>query len=212
MKLTIFGASGATGQQLIEQALAAGHQVVAYARNPARISASETGLTVVQGELSDTAAIRRVIHGAEAVISVLGPRPGEDLHSQPLTHGMQAILAAMQTSGVRRLIISSTPSTADPNDLPDIQFKLLVAIIKSTMRPAYEEIVNVARIVRASDLDWTIVRVSMLNNQPGTGRIRAGTLGRKQAGTKLARADLAMFILEQLKDSTWLRHAPAISN
>ena len=124
MKLTIFGASGATGQQLIEQALAAGYQVVAYARNPARISASTTGLTVVQGELSDIAAIGGAIQRADAIIRVLGPRPGENMHSRPLTHGMQAILAAMQTSGVRRLVISSPPCAADPNDLPDIQIKL----------------------------------------------------------------------------------------
>jgi hypothetical protein len=52
----------------------------------------------------------------------------------------------------------------------------------------------------------------MLNNQPGTGKIRAGYLGRKQVGTKLARADLAWFMLAQVPDSSWLRQAPAISN
>ena len=212
MKLTIFGASGATGRELIQQALAAGYEVVAYVRSPARISTSQAGLTVVHRELTDSAALGRAIHGADAVISVLGPRPGRDLRNQPLAHGMQAILAAMHANGVRRLVISSTLSAADPNDLPDLQIKLLVAIIKTTMRPAYEEIVAVARAVRASGLDWTIVRVSMLNNQAGTDRIRAGYMGRQQVGTKLARADLARFMLGQVQDSTWLRQAPAISN
>jgi putative NADH-flavin reductase len=212
MKLTIFGASGATGRQLMQLALATGNEVVAYVRSPARIPSSQTGLTVIQGELTDSAALGCAIHEADAVISVQGPRPGEDLHNQPLAHGMQAFLAAMHANGVRRLVISSTPSAADPNDLPDLQFKLLVAIIKTTMRPAYEEIVSVARTVRASELDWTIVRVSMLNNQAGTGRIRAGYLGRRQVGTKLARSDLARFMLGQVQDGTWLRQAPAISN
>jgi len=212
MKLTIFGASGATGRLLIEQALATGNEVVAYARNPARVSTSQAGLTVVRGELSDLAALGRIIHGADAVISLLRPRQGEDLRSQPLAHGVQAILASMQTSEVRRLVISSTPSAADPNDLPDLQFKLLVAIIRTTMRPAYEEIVTIARAVQASQLDWTIVRVSMLNNQPRTGKIRTGYLGRQQVGTRLARADLARFMLGQVQDRTWLRQAPAISN
>jgi putative NADH-flavin reductase len=212
MKLTIFGASGVTGRQLIQQALAAGNDVVAYVRSQARISSSQNGLTVIQGELTDLAALGRAIHGADAVISLLGPRPGKDLHRQPLVHGIQAILAAMHANAVRRLVISSTPSAADPNDLPDFQFKLLVAIIKTTMRPAYEEIVAVAREVRASDLDWTIVRVSMLSNLAGTGSLRAGYLGRRQVGTKLARADLARFMLAQVQDGTWLRQAPAISN
>ncbi|MGD0878111.1 MAG: NAD(P)H-binding protein [Anaerolineales bacterium] len=212
MKLTIFGASGATGRQLMQQALAAGNQVVAYVRSPARIPSSQTGLTVIQGELTDPIALGCAIHGADVVISLLGPRPGEDLHNQPLAHGMQAILSAMYANGVRRLIISSTPSVTDPNDLPDLQFKLLVAIIKTTIRPAYEEIVAVVREVRTSDLDWTIVRVSMLSNLAGTGSIRAGYLGMRQVGTKRTRADLARFMLAQVQDVTWLRKAPAISN
>ena len=212
MKLTIFGATGATGKQLIEQALAAGNQVVAFARNPSKIGARRERLTIVQGELTDTAAIERAVSGADAVISVLGPRPQEDMHGKPLTQGMQNILAAMQKTNVRRLIISSTPSASDPNDLPDFKFKVLVAIVKSAMRPAYEEIVNVARIVRQSDTDWTIVRVSLLNNNPESGRIRVGYLGKKQVGTNISRADLAAFMLRQVEDTTYLRQAPAISN
>jgi len=158
--------TGATGKQLIEQALAAGNQVVAFARNPSRISASHERLTIVQGELTDTAAIVRAVSGADAAISVLGPRAGEDIHSRPLTQGMQNILAAMQKTNVRRLIISSTPSAGDPNDLPHSRFKALVAIVKSAMRPAYEEIVNVARIVRDSDTDLLPSRSGC--KRPGT--------------------------------------------
>jgi uncharacterized protein YbjT (DUF2867 family) len=212
MKLTIFGATGATGKQLIKQALAAGNPVVAYARDPSKIEASHELLTLVQGELTDTAVIEGATSGADAVISVLGPRPGENIHSKPLTNGMQNILAAMQRTNVRRLIISSTPSASDPKDLPDFKFKVLVTLIKTLMRPAYEEIVNVARLVRASDTDWTIVRVSMLNNNPALGTIRAGYLGRKQVGTTIARADLAAFMLVQVQDPTYLRQALVISN
>jgi len=127
MKLTIFGATGATGRQLVEQALAAGNQVVAYARNPSKISTSHEHLVIVQGELTDTAAIEFAVCGADAVISVLGPRPGEDSQSSPLTRGTVNILAAMQKPNMRRLIITSTPSASDPNDLPDFKFKVLVA-------------------------------------------------------------------------------------
>lgn len=212
MKLTIFVPTGATGKQLIEQSLATGNQVVAFARNPSKIVASHERLTIVQGELTDTAAMERAISGAYAVISVLGPRPQEDINGKPLTHGMQNILAAMRKTGVRRLIISSTPSASDTNDLPDFKIKVLVAVVKSAMRPAYEEIVNIARMVRESDTDWTIVRVSLLNNNPGSGRIRAGYIGKKQVGTNISRVDLAAFMLKQVEDTTYLRQAPAISN
>lgn len=186
--------------------------MVAFARNPSKISISHERLTIVQGELTDTAAIDRAVSGAEAIICVLGPRPGEDSQSRPLTQGMQNILAAMQKTCVRRLIISSTPSARDPKDLPEFKFKFLVGLIKIAMRPAYEEIVGVARLVRESDTDWTIVRVSMLNNKPGLGKIRAGYLGKKQVGTNLSRADPAGFLLQQINAATWLRQTPAISN
>lgn len=85
-------------------------------------------------------------------------------------------------------------------------------MVKFALRPAYEEIVSVARMVRESDTDWTIVRVSLLNNHPWSGSIRVGYLGKKQVGTHISRADLAAFMLTQAQDATYLRHSPAISN
>jgi putative NADH-flavin reductase len=75
MRLALFGATGPTGIQLIEQALAAGNQVFAYARNPSKIGTRHERLTIVQGELTDTGAIERTVMGADVVICVLGPRP-----------------------------------------------------------------------------------------------------------------------------------------
>jgi putative NADH-flavin reductase len=186
--------------------------VVAFARNTSRIGQGQERLLIIQGELTDAAAIERAVNGADAVISLLGPRPRENLKSRPLSMGMKNIIAAMTKCHTRRLIISSTPSAADPNDLPDFRIKVLITIVKSIMRPAYEEILNVARIVRESDTDWTIARVSLLNNKPRSGRVRAGYLGRKQVGTSISRADLAAFLLEQARDTSWVRQAPAISN
>ena len=149
MKLTIFGATGGTGKLLVEQALAAGHEVVAFVRNPAKLMIKHERLTIVQGELADQAAVERAVQGAEAVISALGPRPGE-AGRKPLTRGTQNILAAMQKYGERRLVLSLTPSAADPNDSPDFKFKFLVTLLRLTLRASYEEIVSVASVVRAS--------------------------------------------------------------
>jgi putative NADH-flavin reductase len=212
MKLTIFGATGETGKQLIEQALAEGNEVVVYARNPSKLSANHKYLTIVQGELHDGANIERAINGNDAVISLLGPRPGDDLNAQPLSRGMQNIIDAMNKGGVRRLIVVSTPSAASPNDLPELKFKILVSLIKSILRPAYDEIVNVAKIVRDSDHDWTIVRVSGLNNNPKSGNVRVGYLGKGEVGVRLSRADLAGFILDELNNGKYVRQMPAISN
>lgn len=162
------------------------------------------------GELTDQALIEHALSGAEAVISVLGPRG--DSKNKPITEGTQNILAAMKKQGVRRLIISSTPSAKDSNDLPDFKFKALVTLVKLAMHAAYEEIISVAETVRMSDLDWTIVRVSMLNNNPKSGKVKVGYVGKGEVGTRISRADMANFMLRQVQDTKYLRQAPVISN
>ena len=210
MKIAIFGATGETGRQLVEQALAAGYQVVAYVRNPSKLNTKHENLTIVQGELADQAIIERAVSAADAVISVLGPRGGSK--GKPITRGMQNIIEAMKKQGVRRLIISSTLSAKDPNDLPDFKAKALVNLVKLTMHAAYEEIVSVADTVRKSDLDWTIVRLTTLNNNPKSGKGRVGYLGKGEVGLRISRADLAEFMLKQVQDTKYLRQAPVISN
>jgi putative NADH-flavin reductase len=210
MRITVFGATGGTGKQLVEQALTAGNEVVAYVRNSSKLDIKNEHLTIVQGELADQALIERAISGADAVISVLGPRGGSK--GKPLTEGMQNIIAAMKKQGVRRLIISSTISAKNPNDLPEFRARVLVNLVKLTMHAAYEEIVSVAETVRASDLDWTIVRLTMLNDKPKSGKVRVGYLGKGEVGTWISRADIADFMLKQVEDTKYLRQAPAISN
>ncbi|MCX6644524.1 MAG: NAD(P)H-binding protein, partial [Candidatus Bathyarchaeota archaeon] len=90
--------------------------------------------------------------------------------------------------------------------------KVLVGLVKRTMNDAYEDIVSVAEAVRASDLDWTIVRLTMLNNKPKSGKVRAGYIGRDEVGTWISRADIAVFMLSQIEDVKYVRQAPAISN
>ncbi|MGA3290071.1 MAG: NAD(P)H-binding protein [Candidatus Bathyarchaeia archaeon] len=104
MKITVFGASGNTGKQLVEQALATGYEVVAYVRNPSKFNITHEHLTVIQGELSDAALIETAVKGTDAVLSALGPRGGSK--NKLLTQGMQNIIAAMKNQGVRRLVMT----------------------------------------------------------------------------------------------------------
>jgi putative NADH-flavin reductase len=210
MRITVFGATGGTGRRLVEQAIAEGNEVVAYVRNPSKLDMENEHLTVVQGELTDEELIEKAVKGVDAVISLLGPRGGSK--SKPLTHGMQNIITAMKKQGVRRLVITSTLSAKDPNDLPDFKTKSLVNLVKVTMHDAYEDIVSTAETVRNSDLDWTIVRLTMLNNKPKSGKVRAGYVGRGDVGTWISRADVADFMLKQVQDTKYLRQAPAITN
>jgi putative NADH-flavin reductase len=210
MKLTIFGATGGTGTQLVQQALAKGNHVVAYVRNPSKLEFIHKDLKFVEGELADQMKIDQAVCGVDAVISVLGPRGGSK--DKRITQGMQNIIFTMNKYGVRRLIVSSTLSVKDPNDLPDFKVKVLVNFVKLTMHAAYEEIISVADIVRKSDLDWTILRLTTLNNNQKSGKVRVGYLGKGEVGMRISRADLAEFMLKQVKNTKYFQQSPVISN
>jgi len=160
--------------------------------------------------LNEKTKIESAISGVDAVLSVLGPRGGSK--SKPITQGMQNIILSMEKHNIRRLIISSTLSLSDPEDLPDFKARVLVNLVKLIIRSAYEEIINVGKVVQDSKLDWTIIRLSLLNNNPKSGKVKVGYLGKKEVGLKISRADIADFMLKQVQDTTYIRKAPAISN
>ncbi|MCX5400572.1 NAD(P)-dependent oxidoreductase [Streptomyces sp. NBC_00102] len=202
MRITIFGATGRTGQLLVRQALDAGHAVTAYARNPDKLRFTHPELTVAAGELDDEKAILEAVRGADAVIEGVGSESA----------ATRRIIAAMDASGVGRFVVVSTCSVPDPADRPDLKFKALVRFVRTAAPRAWSEVRAAAEAVRASDLDWTLVRVAKLDDGPATGEIKVGHYGHGVVGLSLRRADMASFLLAQVTDRTHLREAPAISN
>lgn len=210
MSITIFGATGETGRMLTQQALSKCYEVDAYARNPAKLGIKDDRLKIVQGELENQAAIEEAVKGSGAVISVLGPMGASK--GLPISKGMQNILRAMRKYGVKRIIATATPSAADPQDSFDLKFKLAILMNKLLIPSAYQDIVRTAEAIRATDLDWTIVRLPLLNSKPKQGKLNTGYLGEGKVYLPLSRADLADFLLARLDDNTFIRKAPAISN
>ncbi|HZQ06479.1 MAG TPA: SDR family oxidoreductase [Anaerolineae bacterium] len=209
MKLALFGATGKTGKYLVEQALAEGNYVTVLVRNPSKLSVQHPHLTVVPGDVGNVAAVEQTIAGAEAVISVLGPTSNAPAFQ--VSAGMQNILAAMKKEGVRRLVVSVGAGVGDPNDEPKLFHHLMNFILNLTARNVYEDMKRVVDLVRASNLDWTIVRVPMLTDAPKTGQVQVGYVG-KGMGLRITRADMADFILKQVRERQFVGQAPAISN
>lgn len=209
MKLAIVGATGRTGQHLVREALAAGHEVVAFARSPAKLELEHDRLSVVQGDVADGERVAGAIAGADAVLSVLGP--ADNKPDLKVNRGMANILAAMERHGVRRLVQSIGAGVPDPHDTPRPADRSIRLLVRTLSRNVYQDMAQVDRLVRASDLDWTIVRVPRLTDEPRSSRLRVGYVG-QGVGTRLSRADLAEFMLRQAEDPTYLRQAPAISN
>ena len=209
MRVTVFGGTGPTGLLLVRELLGRGHDVVALARDARRLPSGETRLRVVEAPLTDAAAIRATLEGADAVASALGPHgrsPG-----LPITAGLARIVSAMGECGVRRIVQISTASAPDQRDLPAFKQRLLASAVCTLVPSAYAEIVAMAEELRASDLDWTLVRVPLLRTSGHAPEpVRVGYPGRDRIGFFVRRENLAAFIAEQLALTKYVHQAPMI--
>lgn len=211
MNIIVFGGTGATGLLVVEKALAAGHRVTVYARNPAKMTFQHANLTVVAGELTDQGKIDQVVQGAEAVISLLGPMGASK--ELVIANGVQHILAAMRKHGVQRLVATVSSSYRDARDQFQFWFDAGVVMLQLLASSILEDIETTGKLITQSGLDWTLVRLPKLGDKPATGRVAIGYTGDGRVRFfSLSRADLADFLLRQLDDKTLLHQAPVISN
>jgi putative NADH-flavin reductase len=208
MKVAIFGGTGKTGQNLVQQALDAGHDVIVLARTPSNITTQHEALKVLQGDVVDAQRVEETIQGADAVISVLGPRSNKPEFI--ISKGTDNILNAMKRHNVRRIIISAGAGVHDPQDKPKIVDRVFGVLLNILSKNAVADMRQVVDKVRHSDRDWTVVRVPMLTDQPAQGTLKVGYVG--DISPRLSRADMAAFMLKQLDNNAYLRKAPAISN
>ena len=209
-KLLILGATGGTGQHLLTQALEAGHEVTAFARSAAKISVQHPRLHLVSGSVSDQgSALADAVRGQDAVISALGR--GMSLKSNNLIQqSVPPILSAMQMHKVRRLIFTSGIGAGHTiGDAPLPLFSRMM--IRFLLSDLYADKEVGEELIRRSDLDWTLVQPSQLTNGPLTRRYRAGERLELRGMPKIARADVAHFILSQLDDTAYIRKVVAIS-
>lgn len=209
MKLTIFGATGKTGKYLVELALQQDYQVTAFTRSPEKLTMENPDLSFVTGDVQNLEPVLAAVNGADAVLSVLGPT--ENKPTFAVTRGTKNILEAMQSHNINRLIISAGAGVGDPEDEPKFVNRIINWILMLTARWVYEDMVQTVEAVRASDLDWTVVRVPMLVDGEPTGEIREGYVG-KGMGPRITRGDLAKYMLDQIKREDQIQQAPAISN
>lgn len=205
MKLTVFGATGGTGRQVVEQALAGGHQVTVLVRDPAKLAITHPALTVRRGNVLEPEDVFNSVSGADAVIVSLGNTANNP--DGVVSKGTANVVDAMQKSGVARLIVVTSLGVGESKDQVPFFFK---AIMATALRKAMQDKEAQEKTVKASGLDWTIVRPGGLTDGPRTGAYRYG-LDPKIVAGQVSRADVAEFVLKQLTDTQFLRKAPAIT-
>ncbi len=207
MKILVLGATGGTGRLIVREALAKGHSVVALVRSKAR-ALDLPGAELVEGDARDEAALLRALDSCDAVVSSLGT--GMSLFGEVtlLSVATPALIAAMTRSGARRLVCISALGVGDSRGHGGLLFDRLFQPL--LLRNAYKDKNRQEATIRASSLDWVIVRPGALNDEPARGNVRAFTDLARVHGGKIARADVARFVVEQLTTDTWLRRTPLI--
>ena len=199
MQLTIFGATGRTGRSLVEQALAAGHDVTAVVRDPNRLPIpSQAQLHVVVADVIDPVDIVPAVEDADAVLSALGPNGrGRTTISGDSS---RSIIEAMEKCGARRLI-TITGSIVDDAGNGYFMSHVLKPLARRTfLRDVCADMRHAEAEIHASDLDWTIYRPPRLTDKPASGTYRAAVDRNVPRGVTIPRADLAAHILEHLDD------------
>lgn len=207
-RLLILGATGGTGRHLTDLALDAGHAVTILARDPSRVHTAHPRLTVASGDAADRARLAEVVPGHDAVLFVVGA-PGRD-RSRIRARSTAALVAVMEEAGVRRLIALSSYGVGETR--PFLPWYLRYAIVPVLLAGAFADHEEQEGLVRASALDWTLVRPPHLNDGQARGELRVGfDPSDRSVSLHVARADVAAFLLSQVHDRRWLRKAAAIA-
>ena len=210
-KNAVFGTSGRTGKLFTELVLKEGYKVRALVRQPVRLSLQHPNLEIMQGDTSDPIKVEETIKTTEAVIDLIGPGKGSssDLQRTATRH----ILQAMHQNHVKRLIVlASVPfGVLDSNDKPSLMNKLMLLMAKGLMAGMVEDARGHIDLIKQSNLNWTVVRAPRLNDQASQGKYRVGYLD-ASTGKDISRVDVAAFMLESLKNDTYIQQMPLLSN
>jgi putative NADH-flavin reductase len=204
MNMALFGATGRTGGLVMERALSAGHQVTVLVRDPSKLRRSQSGLRIIRGDARQASEVADTVQGVDAVISALGS--GGDT----LTLFGRNAIAAMERTGVRRIVSLVGASIIVPGDVPSIGMTMLRLITRTVGGSMLKDGEIHVRELAASNLDYTLVRPPRLTDRTASGRIQHNLRLNLGPASSISRADLAAFLLEVALMGKYIRAAPMV--
>jgi putative NADH-flavin reductase len=196
VRIAVFGASGRTGRHVVQQAVARGHEVTAFVRDPSRLDAP-AGALVIVGDARDAAVVAEAVAGRDAVISVLSlARPEDEPQHSDAT---RTIVQEAVRAGVRRIVV-----TANNHVLTDAE-------VEGGFAAAAREHRRNRAAVQDSGLAWTIAAAPWVVDEPPLGSYTTA-IDQAAPGRKITTADLATFVLDAVERDDWIAHVVGVSN
>lgn len=208
MKVVVIGATGTIGSLAVKQMLAAGHDVTAFSRNPAKLELDSPRLTRMAGDVQKQSDVDNAVLNHDAVVITLG---NKSLTSPIRSEGTLNVIRAMQKAGVSRLVCQSTLGARE--SWSNLNFFWKRIMFGGLLRVVFRDHELQERLVEASGLDWTIVRPGAFTDGPATGTFKeAFPPSMRGLKLKITRSDIADFLTHQLTDLSYAGRAVAISN
>jgi len=207
--ILVFGASGGTGLEVVEQALEAGHKVTAILRHPDKFPIRHEQLRIIKGDVLNSITYENTFFGMDVVISCLGTRNREAtvVYSQGVTN----ILQAMQKVGMDRIICLSAGAVEIAPNTSFLMKFLIKNILQKLFKYSYADMLLMEGILHGSNLNWTVIRPPRLLNGDRTGKYRTSINEFIPNMSSLNRADLADYIIHHLDDEKTYKSKVEIS-
>jgi putative NADH-flavin reductase len=207
MNISIFGASGKTGHELVKQALTNGYFVTAFVRNPSKLKITHDNLKVIQGDITNYQKVVDATKEQDAVLSALGAASPFKFDPS-VVDGVKNIIKAMEVNDVSRFVYMSFVGVKESRHTSGFVIKHIAPRLLTTEIAGHEAR---EKMIKQSQLKWTIVRAPTLSNGEHKAEFRAGEgITSKGFTVMISRADVADFMVKQLTDDTFLRKTPSI--
>lgn len=206
-RVLIFGATGKTGLLLIKRCLEEGYTVSVFARTPKKLNNFGDSIKLFIGDVRNFQAVDKAVKDQDVILIALGVMPWQV--DAILSQGATNIVKAMQRNKIKRIIcLTGAALTENQQQLP-----LLWRIVRRMplMRGMYDDKQKQEEIIKASALEWTLVRPVNLVNGPGTKKYQVGETLKLKTNSTISRVDVAEFMVLQIESNRWLYKGPVLS-
>ncbi len=211
MRILVIGGTGGTGLEVIRQALDRHIEVTAAVRDAGGLGTLADRIRTVVCDVFDPGAVADAARGADAGLCSIGARAGFLGRGATTVYSRAAaaLVAGLPEAGVSRLVFC-TSAGVEPHDPGEpLPYRLIAKPL--FLQRAYDDMTAAENVIRASDLEWTLVRPSRLTDAAPTGRCTVSPRFRTPGGKGVARPDVATFMLDQIADLTWTHATPTLT-
>ena len=210
-KVLVIGASRGIGLETVKALLAKNYKVRAFARSTATIPLDNERLEKVDGDALDRRDIDRALEGVDAIVQSLGVSFGPQTVLKGTTlfsTSSRVLVDAMRAKGIKRLIAVTGLGAGDSRGHGGLLYSAL--LFPLVLKRVYDDKDVEEQIVRASGLNWTIVRPGLLTSGAATGRYQVLTDPKLWRAGSISRSNVGEFLARQVEERTYIGQTPVL--